>query len=380
MSIGTNKSFYIFLSLILISAASIACVDNRPFEEQLQSVLEKGIQKHDVKGVSAAVIGPGQKTWLGTAGISHDTVPVDPGMVSAIGSITKNAVSALTLRLAEEGVLSLGDPLSRWLPEYQNVDSRTTIRQLLNHSSGIYMFWSNQKIWDDLKKDRTKIWTPEEVLSYIDKPYFEPGQGFRYSNTNYLLLAMIIQEATGSSLADELRNRFWHPLNLNDTWLAIQEKIPVNQIHIWGDNWNNDGSYIDMTFLPRTAHDCICFGSGSFFMTAENLAMWGHALFEGRVLSPESMTEMLKYVDTGRGGNMEAYGLGVQKFRSRVTGGEIGIGHAGGGKGSVAYMVYLPDHHVTIAVMANESNSRCAEYVVNNLVKKTVENLFQEVK
>jgi len=64
----------------------------------------------------------------------------------------------------------------------------------------------------------------------------------------------------------------------------------------------------------------------------------------------------------------------------RITGGEIGIGHAGGGKGSVAYMAYLPEHHVTIAVMANESNSRCAEYVVNNLVKKTVKNLFQEVK
>jgi D-alanyl-D-alanine carboxypeptidase len=240
------------------------------------------------------------------------------------------------------------------------------------------MFWSNQKIWDDLKADREKIWTPEEVLSYISDPYFPPGQGYRYSNTNYLLLAMIIEKATGRTLADELRGRFWAPFKLNDTWLAVQERIPTNQIHIWGDNWNDDGSYIDMTFLFRSAHDSICFGSGGLFMTAENLARWGQELFEGNILSQKSMSEMLEFVDIGRGGNMEAYGPGVQKFRSRISGGETGVGHAGGGKGSVAYMVHLPDHHVTVAVLINESNSKWAGYIVNRLIKKTVNNLAEK--
>ena len=366
--------FLMMTVLILLTLST--CTDNRPLEVQLQSVLEKGLNRYGVKGVTAAVIGPGQKTWLGIAGISHENVPVAPEMVSAIGSITKNVVATLTLKLAEDGVLSLEDPLSSWLPEYPNVDSNITIRQLLNHTSGIYMFWSNQKIWDDMKKDRSKIWTPEEVLSYIDKPYFQPGQGFRYSNTNYLLMAMIIEKATGRTLAEELRRRFWKPLDLKDTWLPVQEKIPVNQIHIWGDNWNNDGSFIDMTFLPRNAHDSICLGSGSMFMTADNLARWGHELFEGRILSSDLMKQMLEFVDSGRGGNMEAYGLGVQIFRSKITGVKNNIGHAGGGKGSVAYMVHLPEYHVTVAVMVNENNSACNEYIVKNLIKTTVKNLL----
>ena len=301
------------LAFIVLST----CTDNRPLEVQFQSALEKGLDKYDVMGVTAAVIMPEGYTWTGTAGISHKDVPVDRDMIAAIGSITKNVVAALTLQLAEEGILSLEDPLSKWLPAYPHVNSEITIRQLLNHTSGIYMFWSNQGIWDDLKKERDRIWTPGEILAYIDKPYFQPGEGFRYSNTNYLLAAMVIQEATGHSLAEELRTRFWEPLGMRNTFTAIQENLPVNQLHVWGDNWNNDGSFIDMTFLPRHAHDSISFGSGAICMNAEDLVRWGDALFTGEVLSPRSMEEMLNFVDTGRGGNMESYGLGVQVFRKK---------------------------------------------------------------
>jgi len=86
-------------------------------------------------------------------------------MLFAISSITKNFVAASTFKLIEEGILALDDPISKWLPPYNYIDSTITIRQLLNHTSGIYMFFSNQQIWDDLKKDRTKVWRPEEVLN-----------------------------------------------------------------------------------------------------------------------------------------------------------------------------------------------------------------------
>ncbi len=168
MKTESRKLILLSLAVFIFYAASVNCTDNRPLEVQLQSILEKGISKYGVKGVTAAVISPGQKTWLGAAGISHENVPVDPGMVSATGSITKNAVAALTLSLVKDGVLSLENPISKWLPEFPHVDGNTTVRQLLNHTSGIYMFWSNQQIWDDMKKEREKIWTPEEVLNYID--------------------------------------------------------------------------------------------------------------------------------------------------------------------------------------------------------------------
>ena len=192
----------------------------------MQEVLDKGISKYGARGVSAAVIFPDGKVWTGTSGISHDTVAIEPDMLFAIGSVTKNVVAALTLKLAEENLLSLDDPLSKWLPEYPHIDSKITIRQLLNHTSGIYMFWDNQKIWDDLKKDRTKVWSPEQVLSYIKEPEFPAGEGWRYSNTNYLLMAMIIEKATGSTLSAEFKKRFWEPLGIEDAYLSQQEEIP----------------------------------------------------------------------------------------------------------------------------------------------------------
>jgi D-alanyl-D-alanine carboxypeptidase len=112
-------------------------------------------------------------------------------MLFGTGSITKNFVAALTMKLAEEKILTLDDPLSDWLPAYPYIDGRITIRQLLNHTSGHYMFWDNDSLWDELNKDRTIIWTPEEILAYIREPYFVPGEGWHYSNTNYLLMAMI---------------------------------------------------------------------------------------------------------------------------------------------------------------------------------------------
>lgn len=162
----------------------LSCSSNSdyPINEQLQRVLDTELSKYNVNGVSASIIYPDWSVWNGVSGISHDTVSIKPDMLFAIGSITKNFVAALTLKFIEDGRLSLNDPISKWLPAYNYMDSTITIRQLLNHTSGIYMFWSNQQIWDDLKKDRTKVWQPDEVLSYIKEPYFAPGKGFRYSN------------------------------------------------------------------------------------------------------------------------------------------------------------------------------------------------------
>ena len=146
----------IILLLILSCLTPCSGGDKVLLEEKLQKVLDKKISKYDVRGVSAAVIFPDQKIWTGVSGVSYGTVSMNADMLFAIGSITKNVVATLTLKLAEEGKLSLDDPLSNWLPEYPHVNSAVTIRQLLNHTSGIYMFWSNQKIWDDLKNDRYK--------------------------------------------------------------------------------------------------------------------------------------------------------------------------------------------------------------------------------
>jgi len=322
------SNILIFLSFVL---AFLSCSpDAQTLEEKLQAVLDDNINDIDGRGVSAAVIMPGKPIWKGVAGISHDTISISPDMLFAIGSITKNFVATLTLELAEEGKLSLDDSLHNWLPAYPHVDSTITIRQLLNHSSGIYMFWSNQQIWDDLIKDRTKIWTPEEVLSYIKEPYsFAPGEGYRYSNTNYLLMAMIIEKATGSNLSTEFRERFWKPLEIDNAYLSIEEEIPDNLAHVFGDNFNDDGSVQDLTYLPRASHESIAYGSGGLFMTAEDLAVWCNALFEGKVLQSQSLDEMFEFREIGFGRRKRGIGLGVERFVKRMSSGETAVGHTG---------------------------------------------------
>lgn len=366
------RSCTVLVLLVLLSCSSNS---QDSLSNQLQNILDTEISRFNVKGVSTSIIFPDWSIWNGVSGISHDTVSIKPDMLFAIGSITKNFVAALSLKLIEEGILSLEDSISKWLPLYDYIDSTITIRQLLNHTSGIYMFWSNQQIWDDLIKDRTKVWRPDEVLGYIKEPYFAPDKGFRYSNTNYLLLAMIIERISGSSLSSEFKKYFWQPLNIKHAYLSIQEDIPYNQAHVFGDNFNNDGSNMDLTFLPRASHESITFGSAGLFMTTQDLAYWCQALFEGKILSKLSITEMLKFVPTGSGGNMDGYGLGVQRYRRQITNGKVAYGHSGANIGTSAYMVYLPDYQISIAVMINDMNHDCTETIVKKITNILVKNI-----
>lgn len=364
--------FSLFWVLVIISCHNSKSVS---FSDQLQNALDNGIKVDNVEGVSAAIILPNGRKWTGTGGISSDTIAITKDMVFAIGSITKTFVATITLKLVEEGILSPDDPLYKWLPEYKHIDKNITIRQLLNHTSGIYMFWSNQEIWDDLKANRNKKWTPEEVLKYIKEPYFEPGKGFRYSNTNYLFLAMIITKATNSKLSTLLNKYFWKPINLNSASLFIEDGIPENQVHVYGDNFNNDGSYLDVTFLPRASHESITYGSAGIFMTAEDLAFWSHSLFNNKILGQQSMKEMLHFENMWPEGDMTGYGFGVLKYKKAFSNGKLAYGHSGANIGTSAYMIYLPKNNLTVVVIINNMNHQCSSSLVKDLVKISLKEL-----
>ena len=356
------------ISMILLHSACLFRT-NETIEEQIQHTLDRTLEKYNERGVSAAIILPDRKEMSFVSGISHDSIAMKPDMLFAIGSVTKNVVAALTLKLAEENIVSLDDPISKWLPDYPYVDNAITIRQLLNHTSGLYMYWINQKIWDDLKKDRGKVWTPDEVLGYIKEPHFAPGKGWRYSNTNYLLLAMIIKKATGVKLSTNFRTRFWQPLGIDNAYLSMEDTIPANQAHVFGDNFNFGDATRDLTFLPRASHESIGYGSSGIFTTAMDLATWCQALFEGKVLQENSMTEMLQFVKFKPVSDMNAYGLGVQVYKPSFSAGKLAIGHGGGNIGTTTYMVYLPDYHASIVVMVNAFPGKSANAITKKLIR-----------
>lgn len=362
----------LIISGFLFAFCSVS--ENKSLDQRLQEVLDKGIKKHNIRGVSAAIVFDKDSVWVGTSGISHDTVSMKPEMLFSIGSITKNFVAALTLKLVEEGRLSLDDKLSKWLPAFPHIDSNITIRQLLNHTSGIYMFWNNDDLWEALKDDRNRIWTPEEVLEYIKEAHFPAGESWGYSNTNYLLMAMIIEKATGESLSSGIKDYLLKPQNLQHYYIWLSDSIPENQAHVFGDNFQFGNSIQDLTFLPRASHESITFGSSGIVTTALDLAKWSQALFNGNVLEEESMNEMLTFVEFRQKYNMKGYGLGVQKFGNVVSFGEKAIGHGGGNIGSATYMIYLPEYQASIAVMVNEFPTNSVDYFSKGLIREFVKS------
>ena len=139
--------------------------------------------------------------------------------------------------------------------------------------------------------------------------------------------------------------------------------------HVFGDNFQFGSAEKDLTFEPRTSHESIIFGSGGLFMTAADLALWSHALFGGEVIDERSMGEMLEFIPFRPVANMRAYGLGVQKFERHFASGEEAIGHGGGNIGSATYMVYLPEHEVSVVVMVNAFPTRCADDIAKGLLR-----------
>jgi D-alanyl-D-alanine carboxypeptidase len=333
---------------------------DQPLSARLQTELERLHEEHDGIGISVAVVSPDDELWTAVAGVSHDEVLMTPESVFGVGSVTKMITATLVLALAEQGSLSLDDQLRQWLPDHPHIDGTITIRQLLNHTSGLAGFFNNEAIWNDFPKDKERAWTPEEVLAYVKEPYFAPGAGQHYVNTNYLLLGLICQEATGSRVSTELRHRLWDPLELTEFFLGVEDALPDNVAHGHSDIYNkkfglqHSGTIEDISSYPRTALDSISWTAGGLYATPRALATWAHALFNGRILNEDSMGQMLEFVADPN--SSDSYGLGVFSYPRAYAQGEESIGHTGMNAGHMTLVLHLPRKNVTVVVSTNDEN------------------------
>lgn len=367
-------------SLFLASCAqrqrSPEMMDGRelPFGDELQATLDRGLNESDGIGLAVAVILPEYNTWVGVGGISHGNNPITQDTLFSAGSITKNFTAVTVLLLAEDGLLSLDDAVSKWLPNYPNIDSSITIRQLLNHTSGLHNFTENQDYWTALFSDPERVATPDGILqNYVLEPYFTKGKDWHYSNTGYLLLRKIIVEATGSGLSEEYRDRLWEPLGLNEMFLAGEETTTEPIAHGWWD-LDGDGIYDDLTIQGLNAFYTGL--GGGVFTTARDLAEWSQALFaEDRILSQSSQELMLDFHSPTLGEPLvDGYGLGVVRFSPDVFNGLEVWGHGGNAPGYAAGMLYLPEYQATIVIMDNTEYGE-AMLTVNSLLSAITTNL-----
>jgi D-alanyl-D-alanine carboxypeptidase len=324
--------------------------------EKLQFTLDSIMAKRNLIGASACVKIPEIGIWRGVYGTSHSEIPVHSEMLFAIGSNTKTFTSALILLLAEEGLLSLEDQLHQWLPTFPNIDSTVTIRQLLNHSSGISDYTSNSagSPWEDsLRQDLSRYWSPEYILTFVGPPVFSPpGTSWKYSSTNSILAGMIIREATGNdTVALALHKKLLDQMNLNNTYMLVEEDPDGVIAHAWLD-WDGDRHRDDVSLLPQTAYYSSMWTAGGMVSTAEDMAIWVHALYRGDLLGPTSLQEMQTYIPINIWGpSFVGYGLGTVQW---ILQGDTLFAHGGHAFGNNSEAAYWPERDISYAVLMNQ--------------------------
>ena len=278
--------------LAVMPAAEASAAQPGLLQSQVNAVEATG----DV-GVVAEVTDAGRHSFA-TAGLADTATgaPAEPYDSFRIGSVTKTFVATVVLQLVSEGRLSLDDTVARRLPGVVsgngNDGSKITIRELLQHTSGLYDYTDDFPELDstaDFLADRYTTYTPEQLVAIAMRhaPYFAPGAGWEYSNTDYVLLGMIIDRVTGHSWQDEVDTRVIEPLGLRHTVAPTNSPtLPGPHLDSYSDF--GAGPAIDVTDLNPSAADA----AGAMISTTADLTTFYTALIRGRLLPPAQLAEM----------------------------------------------------------------------------------------
>ena len=319
--------------------------------DMLNTTLANELSIRGAIGFSAALVLPDGEAWSGAVGRNNAAGdPFLPEMVSGIGSVTKTITGACIMELVEEGKVNLDAPISDYLGSFPNVTATATVRQLLNHTSGIYSYTDNPAVNDSVSKDFSRVWAPEEILNnFILAPLFNPGDSWSYSNTNYVLLGLIIEEVTGNEYHVEIRNRFWSALNLEGIYLYPQETPTETFVNLWADLFGG-GTALDLSILGVTREGLFSMGwaAGAVIETPETIARWMKLLTDGEAITPTALAMMEDFLPLT---NTYGYGLGLT--RTRLPDGNYIFGHSG----NIIYQSEVnavPDLGISISVLTND--------------------------
>ena len=284
----------------------------------------------------------------------------------AWGSITKTFVAALVLRAATAGQLSLDQTIDAWLPDIPNSD-RITVRMLLAHRSGLFDYFAAKDYAKQVFDRPDHVWTTSEILALVGPSQYAPGSGFNYSNTNYVLLGLILEQVTGQPLATLIHDQLLAPLGMDET-VFQQAGQPVDLVGAKGF-WKNGSGFREWSdetnFRPTTSTATVAWAAGAMEGSVRDLLDWEMALYGGEVLTPEELAGMLDfYKDSG-------YGMGA---RTQTMAGRRGYGHGGSLRGFQAVMYRLPIEDLDVVVMANVGFANL-DKVANRLAKAALNPL-----
>ena len=329
-------------------------IDRAPRPEVLAATVDSLVRAEiDAKraaGVSVAVLSGSDTLVLRGWGMAdlENGVPATPTTVYRIGSITKQFTAALVMQLVDSGRLSLDDDVRRWVPSAPTHGRVVTVRQLLNHTSGIRSYTGIGPRWQSkLRLDMA----PDSIVALVatDSLDFEPGAKFRYNNTGYVLLGSLLEKVTGTPYETLLESRLFEPHGLSQTYYC--DTRPIIPQRAAGYEATPDG-LVNASFLSMTQP----FSAGSLCATVVDLVRWQRALAGGRVVSPASYAAMTTPGALADGSPMR-YGFGLS---TQVIDDQRMILHGGGINGFASIMIRLPVAGLDIVVLTNTA-SRSAD-------------------
>lgn len=360
----------ILAALVLAAAASVAVfpqsaqpLPKPSLEQQLRDTFAELHKAGSFPGGTAGFALADGTSFGIAVGVSDRTTgtPMRPSDRLLLGSVGKTYVSAVALQLMDEKKLALGDTLDKyfggepWFARLAN-GARITVRHLMTHTSGLVRYELNPKFLADLTASPDKVWTGVDRLSYLfdAKPPFAPGEGWEYSDTNYIVLGMIIEHVTKNAYYDELRARILKPFGLNDAVPVEGRAVPGLVQGYAGEN-NLFGGKDEMISAGKYAvNPQFEWTGGGLAVTALDLARWGKIVYEGKAFAASMMQPFLDGVPA-RLGPEARYGLGVI-IRPSPLG--ITYGHSGFMPGYQTELVYFPELKAAIAVQVNSSAPR----------------------
>lgn len=275
----------------------------------------------------------------GMANLEHN-ISISPDMVFRLGSLTKQMTTASIMMLAEEGLLQVDDSIARYFPDYPAHGYTITLRHLMTHTSGIIDFLAIEEFSDIEKEDITAM---DVVEFFQNQPMnFAPGEAYSYTNSGYVMLGAIIEQLSGQSYEDFVQERIFTPLGMDNTYHGDFKRIIPNRVigYAMGPDGYENSSYLSMS-IPGAA--------GAIISNVDDLLTWNTALFEGEVVSLESLEEMTTPFVLNNG-ELSNYGFGLSVLSLR---GQPMISHTGGINGFITYSAYLPESEMYLAVLGN---------------------------
>ena len=309
--------------------------------KQVDAAAKQMLSRHTA-GVSVAVARDGRvilARGYGMANVEH-SVAVTPETVFHIASISKNILAAVVLQLVDQGKLRLDDDVTKYVPEAPTQGRRVTVRQLLNHTSGIYSFTSLPNAADN---ERLEL-THEQVLGLIkDRPFdFEPGTRWRYDNSAFYLAGMVVERVTKQEYGAYVREHVFKPLGMSSASLCYARMVVP---HLASGYEVEGNAPVNAAFVSWK----LPFAAGAICATASDLLKWQAALDSGHFLSRSSLA-LMRTATTLADGTKIDYGLGT---RLGSLDGHRMLGHTGSGGGFRNVFESFPDDHLTIVILVN---------------------------